>query len=113
MIVDDFDIHCTLVRPAKTHAPLIVDADAELTSPVTTQRSEPMGRWDGEIGQRHCCNHSLQPHSCPTLNLGRQTTDRLAVEESLRVSTLESLHQLFMITPLINIVEQKYLMRMI
>ena len=43
MIVGDLNLDGALIRPAKTNAPLIVDADAVLTFPAATQRFEAVG----------------------------------------------------------------------
>lgn len=38
MVINDFHILCTGVRPTKTDPPLIVDANTELTRPIAFKR---------------------------------------------------------------------------
>ena len=42
MVIDDFDIKCMSIRPAKTDPPLVVDADAVLALAVAFQRFQPV-----------------------------------------------------------------------
>lgn len=49
MIVDDSYIMCVAVLPAKTCAPLIVDANAPLPFPIARQFFQPVPRWDTQI----------------------------------------------------------------
>jgi hypothetical protein len=42
MVVDNFHILGPRWCPAETHAPLIVDSDAELASSISMQRLEPV-----------------------------------------------------------------------
>ena len=92
MIVCDLDLHSSLVRPPKAHAPLVVDMDAVLPYPVTVQGLEPVGRRHSQVGQGCCRNHSLQPHSSSSLNVRRNATGALSVEEPLSVTVLEPVH---------------------
>jgi hypothetical protein len=49
MVIDDSDMVGASVFPGKTYSPLIIDADAELTSPVTFQRFEPVARRKAKV----------------------------------------------------------------
>ncbi len=89
--VRDFNLHCALVCREEAHAPLVVDADAMGADPVTTQRCEPVGGRQSEVGQRRCGNDPLQSHSRPALNVRRQATNRFPVEEPFRIMVPESI----------------------
>jgi hypothetical protein len=43
MVIHDLDIVGILVNPFKAHAPLVVDPDAVLSSPLTTQGLQAIG----------------------------------------------------------------------
>ena len=80
------------VRPEEAHTPLVVDADAVLTRPVTTERLEPVGWRHSKVGECRGRNHSLQSHWRPALDVMRQVTDRLSVEEPFCVTVPETFH---------------------
>ena len=50
VVVGDFDVRSSLVCPAKAHAPLVVDPDAVLACPISTQSFEPMRRRNSKVG---------------------------------------------------------------
>src|SRR5438067_7961130 len=52
MVVDDLDILRIPVHPHKTDPPLVIDADAHLSRPVSAQRLQPVARWIAQIIQR-------------------------------------------------------------
>jgi len=54
VIVDNLDIKCVAVRPAKANPPLVVDAYAVLPFPVAFQRFEPIPGRNPEMIQRTC-----------------------------------------------------------
>ena len=78
MIVRDFDFHCALLRPVKTHTPLVVDADAVLAFSVAAQSFEPIRRSEPRVIQRDGRHNTLEPHACPALDVSRQTTNRVS-----------------------------------
>jgi hypothetical protein len=43
MVVDDLDIVCVAIRPAKADAPLVVDADTVLSAPLDRSSRFPGG----------------------------------------------------------------------
>jgi len=49
MIIDDLDIKGMAILPSKADTPLIVDADAVLSSPVTAQFFETIAGWSQQI----------------------------------------------------------------
>jgi hypothetical protein len=49
MVVDDLDIVRISIHPTKTDAPLSIDADAELVSPVAPQPLQAIAGWRLEI----------------------------------------------------------------
>jgi hypothetical protein len=51
VIIDDFDVERTGLRPAKADSPLIVDPDAVLTGSSAFQGFESIARWYFQIVQ--------------------------------------------------------------
>ena len=49
MIIGNFNLVNAIVTPTETDTPLLVDANAVLTLPITTQRFKPVGGWNTEI----------------------------------------------------------------
>jgi len=45
VVINDLDVVGVPVKPHKTHAPLIVDANAVLSSAVAAQSLQPVARW--------------------------------------------------------------------
>ena len=43
VVIGDLDLHGSLIRPDDTYPPLVVDANAVLASPVTSQQFQSMG----------------------------------------------------------------------
>jgi hypothetical protein len=51
MVIDDFDVFRTAIRPSKTDAKLIVDADTALPTPVAAQCFEAIAGRRCQIAQ--------------------------------------------------------------
>ncbi len=102
MIVSDFDVHSSLIGPAKAHSPLVVDPDAILACPVATQGFQPVGRGNSKIGQSRRCDHPLESNSCPALDVWWQATARLSIEEPLRIPVTESILHTTILTLAVN-----------
>ena len=51
MIIHNFYIFSTCLRPPKADAPLIIDADTVLTGPVAFQCLKPVSGWNPQIIQ--------------------------------------------------------------
>jgi hypothetical protein len=51
VVIGDLDLAWTFLGPDEAEAPLVVDADAPLTSAIAPQRLEPIARRDAEITQ--------------------------------------------------------------
>lgn len=49
MIIDDFDVGRTGVRPSKTDAVLIVDPNTVLSLPIAPERLKSIPRWNAEV----------------------------------------------------------------
>jgi hypothetical protein len=73
--VDDLDVGgpAVALRPLEADPPLIIDADAVLTLPISAQRFEPVARQRGEVPQRRRRVETVQ------LQLGRTLTRAFAV----------------------------------
>jgi hypothetical protein len=51
VVVNDFDVDWSFVRPAKHDAPLIVDANAATAFAISGQMLETVGRPGGKVRQ--------------------------------------------------------------
>ena len=92
MVVRDFDLRSSAFRPDKNHTPLVIDADAVLSFSVAPQGFESMGRRDAKVSERRRRYYTLQSHSRPALDVGRQSPHRLSGEEAFSVVISESVH---------------------
>jgi hypothetical protein len=54
MIIHDLDVIGVIVLPDEAHAPLVVDAHAVLSSPLTCKGFEAIAGWSPEIIERPC-----------------------------------------------------------
>jgi hypothetical protein len=52
VVVDDLDILCSCVRPAKAQAKLVVHSDAVLTGPISLERFEPVAGRHSKVFKR-------------------------------------------------------------
>jgi len=62
MVVDNFDIEGITVFEPKANAPLVVDADAILSSSLALQRFESVRPRHQQIVNARCCIQLLKPH---------------------------------------------------
>ena len=107
MIVGDLNLDGALIRPAKTNAPLIVDADAVLTFPVATQRFEAVGRRKPKVSQISRRNNTLKPYPRSTQDGERQAANSESLEYLFGALVLEPRHDP-MITHHVNNVKGYY-----
>ena len=107
MIVGNLNLNGALIRPAKTNAPLIVDADAVLTFPVATQRFEAVGRRKPKVSQISRRNNTLKPHPRSPLDGDGQAANSESLEYLFGALVLEPLHDP-MITHHVNNVKGYY-----
>jgi hypothetical protein len=49
VVINDFHIFCTCIRPTKTDSPLIVDADAVLTRTIAFERFKMIAGWNPQV----------------------------------------------------------------
>jgi len=54
VVIHDFHILCTCIRPTETDSPLIVDTDAVLTNTITPERFKMIARWHSQIIEPIC-----------------------------------------------------------
>ena len=92
MIVCDFYLHGALVYPDKADTPLVVDADAVLACPISSQCFQPVRGWYHQVTQPRRRHYTLQPHSGPSLDVRWKVTDQLSTEEPLSVIVPEAVH---------------------
>ena len=91
MIVHDRDIVRVAVLPPKADAPLIVDANAVLASAIALELFESIAGRNAEIFElfRRVDGHKLAQHG--PLEVGREPSDGLASEQTLRIPVGEAL----------------------
>lgn len=81
VVVDDDDLGDIAVVPAEADAPLVVDADAVLTTPIAFQRFQPIGRRDTQILETGSGIEHAQLASGNRLDIGRQPARALATPD--------------------------------
>jgi len=84
MIVNYFDVKRIAILETKTDAPLIVYADAPLSSSVVPQRFQAIGRRDAQVIELCRGIELCQSHYRPLANLGRPSPRLSGGEEALR-----------------------------
>src|SRR5580698_3978561 len=63
VVVDDLDVKRVAILEEKTHAPLVVDANAVLPLPVALERFEPVVRRDAQVVEiRRTVKHGKLAH---------------------------------------------------
>jgi hypothetical protein len=81
VVVDNLDLPRLVVAPDKTDPPLVVDADAVLTLPVTVQRFQAIAGRHPQIVQQCGRIDRQQLGASPPLDLLRQVADGVASED--------------------------------
>jgi len=90
VVIHNFNTLGIRVLPGKTHAPLIVDADAVLPSAVARQRLEPVAWRNSQVIQASGHVQLLQFAAGDRFDIS-ETTGHPALEQSLRVFAFEGL----------------------
>ena len=93
MIVGDLNLDGALIRPAKTNAPLIVDADTVLIFPVATQRFKAVGWRKPKVSQISRRNNTLKSYPRSTLDGDGQVANSESLEYLFGPLVLEPLHE--------------------
>ena len=77
MVINDFHIFCTCIRPTKTDTPLIVDTNAVLTGTITLECFKVIAGWHPQIIKP---TGDLELSKLPTRHLSdvRERPDMLA-----------------------------------
>ena len=91
MVVDDLDVICVSVLPAKANAPLIVDANTVLARAVAFELFESVARRHtqvvellGGINEANLAEHEPE-------QVGREPPDALPLKHALGISIREAL----------------------
>jgi hypothetical protein len=94
VVIDDLYITSIAGAPSEANAPLIVDPDAVLTSPVAFQRFQSIPRWNAEKVESRRRIDLQQLSMCNSLYAGRKAPAMLAPKELFRFSIRKALdHQ--------------------
>jgi len=90
VIVDDLNVLCVAIAPDETDSPLIINPDAVLPPSVSGEGFQSVSRWNAEIFKLYTAvQHPQFPQGC-LLNIGRQPSRILAMEDRLRFPTPET-----------------------
>jgi len=94
MVVSDLDLEGIAVAPYEAYAPLVIDADAVLTYPATSELLQTVAGWLRQVGERAgSVDNEKLPHG-GTKERWRKMARPLATEERLRIPVREGLdHQ--------------------
>jgi hypothetical protein len=91
VIVHDLHIPCRSLAPFEAYPPLIIDADAVLSTTVAMQSFEPIARRHPQIVELLGRVDGKQLGSCTALNLVRQRLDRITGKQRCRALVGEAL----------------------
>src|SRR5882757_1282333 len=91
VIVHDLRIPRRSLAPFKAYPPLIVDADAVLSTPVAMQGFEPITRRHPQIVELFGRVNGKELGSCAALNLVRHGLDRITGKQRCRALVGEAL----------------------
>lgn len=91
VIVDDFDVKRRLraVVPREADTPLVIDADAVLSFPITAQGLEAISRRIAKIEESSCSKKSQESCFCRSLGHALEATDTPPVREVLSILVAE------------------------
>jgi hypothetical protein len=89
MVVNDFDLQRITRVPTKTESPLLVYANAVLTSSVALERLQLITRWYPQVTERRRGVEVLEFLSGTLLNLAIKPFHKLTAEYGFRPLVLE------------------------
>jgi hypothetical protein len=89
MIVNDLDVIRLTCLPAEAYSPLVVDANAVLTTSIALERFWPIAGWRPEIIQTRGPMQQQQLAACGSLDRA-EPRHQLIAEQSLRLAANES-----------------------
>jgi len=90
VIVDDLDVMRVGSEPAEADAPLIVDSDAVLASPVPGEFLKAVRRRDAKVEEAGCGIKHDEFAKGNSLKVKRHSANPLPFEETLGVSIAET-----------------------
>ena len=88
MVVNNFNLFRAAHAPAKTNSPLVVNAYAVLTFPITFQSFKPIRWWREQISQFRCIVQHLQFASRDHADIG-ESPDTFSVVKRLGITAFE------------------------
>lgn len=102
VVVDDLDIVSVAVNPHETDAPLIIDPDAVLVPPISTEPLKPVPRWVPQIADSMSIVQHAELSQRDVLNVLRQSTRPPAREDPSRFFVTEGNDHCKYITPYVK-----------
>src|SRR5260221_60844 len=92
MVIHNLNIAGIRTVPAKTDAPLVVDADTILAVPIAFQRFKPVARRHGHFADSHCSVKLQELAPGGPLNVWRKPSGHVPAENLLRLRAGEALN---------------------
>jgi hypothetical protein len=91
VVIDDLDIRRPRRRPRETDPPLVVDADAVLTHPITLQRLETIAWRNSYIVEDDGCIENHQLPECDANDPRVKRSNRMPMPQALGIPASERL----------------------
>jgi hypothetical protein len=88
VVVDDFDIVCSLLFPFKAESELIVDADTMLSGPIARKRLQTITSQRRQVRKRLRRIQANEPRACLIFDVN-EFNNAFIIRESLRPSVFE------------------------
>ncbi len=90
MVVHDLDVVGVTSVPPKTYSPLVVDADAVLSSPVPGESLQPISGRDPKVLELLCSVQHHELSQCRPLHHRAPGLHPLSPEETVRICVCEA-----------------------
>ncbi len=106
MVIDDFHIKGILVAPHEANTPLIIDTYTVLSRSIALQLLKPIRRRNPQRIELRSRRKHLKLSCRYAMDVSRKATGKPALEYPLRLSGLEGLDHLTILSGLVSIVKR-------
>lgn len=93
MVINNLDIKCRMIKPAKTYPPLTIDSNAPLSLSITLKRFKPIARWNAQFINSFCSVQKLKLAPRHTLKRPK-ARDNAVMEERFGITTAKRVDHL-------------------
>jgi hypothetical protein len=90
VVVDNLDVFGVAAGPAKANTPLVIDPNAVPAGPVSHQFLEAVSGGSSKINKTGCGIEQDEFSQSDALQIGRESPDRLPLEEPLGVAATKA-----------------------